>query len=157
MIRLQQSFNAYNEGYQEYEAHEEYKITNSYNLLNRLVSYLLCKSASSSDTPGKLPNGQTLSIKKELEKAGESIRQQLTLERRGDIWALADLALVDLLLDRETPVSAYANFLAASPPDYAYDSALAVLRPLASLPLSTADKLQDGVELLEGKLQQLRS
>src|SRR5262245_49766966 len=43
---LRESFNSYNKGYQEYEAHEEYRITNSYNLLNRLVSLLLYSSTN---------------------------------------------------------------------------------------------------------------
>jgi tetratricopeptide (TPR) repeat protein len=152
--RMQASFEAYNKGYQEYEAHEEYKISNSYNQLNRLVSYVLC--TPNCFAGGASPNGETLPLKEELEKAGESIRQQLMLERRGDVWALADLALVNLLLDRETPVSAYASFIAASPPDHAYDSALSVLRPLASRGLPMSAKLKDAVGLLESRLQQLR-
>jgi|CXWL01.1.fsa_nt_gi hypothetical protein len=154
--RLKASFNAYDTGYQEYEAHEEYKIANSYNMLNRLISYLLLNPTSLDNMPLEHPVGKTLLMKKELEKAGECIRQQLMLERRGDIWALADLALVNLLLGRETPVASYKDFLAASPPDYAYDSALAVLKPLASLHLTVAAHLKEAVQLLEAKLQQLR-
>lgn len=153
--RLQASFEAYDKGYKEYEAREKDKIVNSYNLLNRLVSYLLLNPASLNDTPAKLPDGKTLLMKKELEQAGESIRQQLLRERRGDIWAIADLALVNLLLDREAPAAAYENFLKSYPPDYAYDSVLSVLRPLVSLQLPVTAKLQDAVQLLEDNLQQL--
>ena len=154
--RLQASFRAYDEGYGKYEAHEEYKIANSYNRLNRLVSYLLFNPSSLDGTPVELPDGRKLPIRIELEMAEKSIRQQLILERRGDIWVLADLALVTLLLDRETPVEAYANFIDASPPDYAYDSALSVLQPLASLQLPVKSKLQVAVQLLEDKLQRIR-
>lgn len=153
---LQASFDAYDNGYQKYEAHKEYKIANSYNLLNRLVSYLLFNPTSLIDTPTKLSHGQTLLVKEELEKARVNIRQQLMLERRGDIWALADMALINLLLDRETAAAAYEDFLAASPQDYAYDSALSVLRPLAEIPLPVAAKLQEAVQLLEAKLQSLK-
>lgn len=154
--RLRESFFAYNRGYHEYEAHEELKISNSYNLLNRLVSFLLFNPSSLNDAPVKLPDGQILSIKNELESAEKNISYHLALERRGDIWALADLALVNLLLDRESPSVAYASFIAASPPDYAYESSLSVLRPLASLQLPIANKLRDAVKMLEDNLYQLR-
>jgi hypothetical protein len=157
LLRLQASFDAYDRGYREYEACEDYKITNSYNQLNRLVSYLLVNPSSLSDAPSNLSEGETLSLKKALEQAGESIRQQLTLGRRGDIWALADLALVNLLLDRENPAAAYANFIMASPPDYAYDSVLSVLRSLASLRLSISAKLVEAIQLLEAELQKIRA
>jgi hypothetical protein len=153
---LQKSFNAYNTGYEKYEKCEEYKIANSYNRLNRLVSYLLINPASFSDGPVDLHDGQTLTVKERLESAGRNIDQQLKLERRGDIWAIADLALVKLLLESETPMAAYADFIAASPADYVYDSALSVLRPLSALELPVASKLKDAAELLEGKLQQIR-
>jgi len=154
--RLEESFNAYNRGYKQYEEREEYKIANSYNLLNRLVSYMLFNPASFSVASVTLPDGQTMSLNEELKKAGVSIGQQLKWERRGDIWAIADLALVNLLLDRETPVAAYADFISESPADYVYDSVLSVLRPLSALQLSISPKIQDAVELLEHKLQNIR-
>jgi tetratricopeptide (TPR) repeat protein len=154
--QLLESFNAYDKGYEMYEAHEEYKIAISYNRLNRLVSYLLFDPVSLDGPPAHLPNDQTLSVKAELEKAGDILRQQLLLERRGDIWALADLALVNLLLDRGTAASAYAEFIAASPPNYCYDSALSVLHSLAELELPMKAKLNEAVKLLEAKLQELR-
>jgi hypothetical protein len=154
MTYLQQSFYAYNKGYLEYEAREEYKIASAYNQLNRLVSYLLFEPTSLSDTPVKLPDNQMLSIKKELQHAGEHIRQRLEREP-DDVWALMDLALVDLLLDRGTAASAYAPLRWASPPINVYNAALAGLTALASLPLPIAAKLHDAIQLLTGELQQL--
>jgi hypothetical protein len=154
--RLKDSFDAYNTGYEKYEEHEEYKIANSYNRLNRLVSYLLFNPTSFSVESVTLPDGRTMSMNEELKKAGVSIDQQIKLERRGDIWAIADLALVNLLLGRETPVAAYADFISASPADYVYDSVLSIFRELAKLDISIASKLQDAVKLLECELEQLR-
>ena len=154
--RLKESFNAYNTGYKKYEEREEYKIANSYNRLNRLVGYLLFNPASLDDPQVDIPDGKTL--KEELEDAGVSIENQLKLERRGDVWAIADMALVKLLLNRESPMAAYADFISASPADYVYDTVLSALRPLAVLELrdEIVDKLKGAVELVEGKLQNIR-
>jgi hypothetical protein len=56
------------------------------------------------------------------------------------------------LLGLAEPVAAYASFNALSPPNYAYISALAELRPLAKLDLPIAGKLKEAVALLESGL-----
>lgn len=154
---LRKSVGAYQQGY-ELENHPEYHIVNSYNLVNRLVSYILLEPDSLSEAlPPEKAGGDFIvyDVKQELKKAEAVIREQLNDKRRGDIWALADLALVSLLLDYTDPVTAYADFNAKSPPDFAYESSLSTLRPMAELTLPVADKLREAVKLLEAKLGQL--
>jgi hypothetical protein len=157
ILYLRKSVGAYQQGY-ELENNPEYHIVNSYNLVNRLVSYILLEPHSSSEaSPPEKAGGDFIvfDVKQELKKAEAIIREQLNDKRRGDIWALADLALVSLLLDYTDPVTAYADFNAKSPPDFAYESSLSTLRPMAELKLPVADKLREAVKLLEAKLGQL--
>jgi hypothetical protein len=156
-LHLEQSVDAYTKGY-NLEVVEEYHIVNSYNMVNRLVSYILLVPDSLRD-----PTAQTdpalsnsLNVWEELAKAEAAIRDQLKEKRRGDIWALADFALVRLLQNKDYPGQAYAEFNAQSPPDYAYESALSTLRPLAELNFPAASKCREVVQLLESKLSQLQ-
>jgi hypothetical protein len=155
---LQKSIRAYDDGY-AYESDEQYGIVNSYNLVNRLVvRILLWPDALAGDSPALSdPEIESLHLPTELDHAAAFIRQQLAGPRRGDFWALADLALLEVLEGRRPAAAAYADFIALSPPDFAYKSALAALRPLAGLPIPTAQALGDAVVLLEERLQQLRS
>jgi hypothetical protein len=98
-----------------------------------------------------------LNLAEKLEEAASTVRLQLTGRRRGDRWAMADLAVLDLLLERGSAASAYADFLGASPRDFEFESALATVRPLARLPLASAESLRDAVNLLEDRLKRLRS
>ena len=142
------SIKAYDEGF-KFES--TYGNVNSYNMVNRLVNRLFYKSTWLATVPTTIPQDIKLvveeqgvkvevAVKDELEKAKEGLRQQISVtgERRGDIWALADQALVTLLLgeDEDDPVSAYADFIAASPPDYAYDTVISALEPLSELKLT---------------------
>ena len=148
--RLIESIKAYDKGY-EFESKEKYGIDDSYNLLNRLLGRILFEpsyltdSATASISEGVEP----LSLPQKLAEAEQVIQQQLKVTRRGDIWAMADLALVKLLLDRADPRSAYADFNSESPPGYAYESVLSVLRPLVELDLPCAAKLQEAIRQLE--------
>jgi hypothetical protein len=80
------------------------------------------------------------------------IRRQIEDPCRDNYWVLADLALVEVLLGRSEPAAAYAHFIALSPPDFAYISALASLRPLVELPIPSAT-LRAAVALLEDRLE----
>lgn len=155
---LQKSIRAYDDGC-AYESDERYRIVNSYNLVNRLiVRILLWPDALTGDSPALSDSEiQSLNLPKELDHAAAVIRQQLAGPRRGDFWALADLALLEVLQGRRPAAAAYADFIAQSPPDFAYKSALAALRPVADLPLPTQNALNDAVTLLEERLQHLRS
>ena len=142
------SIKAYDEGFQ-YEL--TYGNVNSYNMVNRLVNRLFYKPTWLATVPPAIPQDIKLvvdeqgvkvevAVKDELKKAKEALRQQISVtgERRRDIWALADQALVTLLLGEEDddPASAYADFIAASPPDYAYDIVISSLAPLSELKLT---------------------
>ena len=129
----------------------DYSIVNSYGMLNRLISRLLLEPDSlfSNDTrefgDGLVP----LAIREELEIASKRIQEQSALPRQDDYWAAADLALVDVLLEKQDAVSAYASFVEKSPPDYAFKSVLDVLRPLATLQWRVAEQLQNAVKYLD--------
>jgi hypothetical protein len=154
---LLESTKSYKNGY-DIESNKEYGIVDSYNMVNRLVSQILLDFHFLSN-PALAANYEGLEpidVREELQKAEMEIREQLRGKRRGDVWALADLPLVSLLLDKDDPRTAYASFHAQSPPDYAYESALDTLRPLAEFDLPMQKNLQDAVEQLESRLHQLR-
>lgn len=155
---LKSSIRAYDAGH-TYESDPRYGIVNSYNLVNRLViRLLLWPAALAGDSSAVLdPEIGPLNLAGELDRASAIIRQQLAGTRRGDFWALADLALIEVLLGRRSAAAAYAEFIELSPPEFAYTSALAALRPLAELPMPSATALRDAMALLEGRLQKLRS
>jgi len=158
ILHLGESVNAYEKGY-ELERNPEYNIANSYNMVNRLVSYILLEPASLSDASTAESSSANISydVRLELNRAESVVRDQLKEKRRGDIWALADLALISLLLDSSDPITAYADFIAKSPPSFAYESVLSTLRPMAILSLPVGDKLREAVRLLEAELMQLYS
>jgi hypothetical protein len=122
-----------------------------------VVRLLLTPAALVSDIHLVDPEIAPLNLPDELEKASTTIRQQLAGPRRGDYWAMADLALLEVLLGRRPAAVAYADFIDISPPDFAFASALASLRSLAELPTPCAIALREAVDLLEGQLQRLRS
>jgi hypothetical protein len=155
---LKASVEAYHQGF-VVEQDPTYHIVGSYNRLNRLVSYILLHPESfSKDTPVNKTTGEiSYDIRQELASVESTVKEQLDRPaRRRDVWAMADLALVRLLLDLDTPDLAYADFNAQSPPDQTYESVLATLQPLAGLPLPTQPKLQAAVTMLESRRKVLR-
>jgi hypothetical protein len=155
---LKASIRAYDEGF-KFESNPQFGIVDSYNLLNRLlVRLLLSPDAIVVDNAVVFdPDIPPVILKDEFEKASAVIRQQLTGPRRGNYWALADLASIEVLLGVSPAAGAYAEFIGLSPPDFAYVSALAGLRPLAELPIPSAPSLREAVNLLEVQLTRLRS
>lgn len=158
---LKAAIRAYDSGF-AFESDAQYGIVDSYNRLNRLLVRVLVRpdAVASDDVVVIDPEIPALNLRREFEKAADFIRQQLTGARRGNYWALADLALVEVLLGRSPAAVAYADFVSLSPPDFAYVSALAGLRPLAELPIpipSVARSLKEAVALLEDQLGRLRS
>jgi hypothetical protein len=155
---LRASISAYDDGF-TLEVDQRYGIVNSYNRVNRLLVRLvlqpdlLDRSGTVDLGGGTVP----LDVRQELAATATAIADQLAGPRRGDHWAMADLALIQVLLDQADAVTAYARFNAASPPDYVYTSVLAGLRPLADLPLSSASRIGKAISSLETKLQSLRS
>jgi hypothetical protein len=155
---LKASIRAYDEGF-KIESDPQYGIVNSYNLVNRLVVRILLMPDALVVADGLLldPEIAPLNLTHELEQASTTIRQQLAGPRRGDYWAMADLALLEVLLGHSRAAVAYSDFIGTSPPDFAYTSALANLRPLAKLPLPCTGALNEAVDLLDVQLQRLRA
>jgi tetratricopeptide (TPR) repeat protein len=155
-LHLVESIRAYDAAW-EFES-GDYGVVNSYGMVNRLVSRLLL-------TPDSLfaegltdfgKNVQPLAMRAQFQEAGQRIEAQLARPRRDDYWAVADLALVNVLLEKQEAVSAYSGFLEKSPPDYAFKSVLDVLRPLAGLKWKLADELMKAVVYLEQRAPSLR-
>ncbi|MDM0029469.1 hypothetical protein [Variovorax saccharolyticus] len=148
---------AYDAGH-GYESDPRYGISNSYNLVNRLIArLLLAPEALQADQPLALDGIAALHLATEFDRAAAVIREQVAGPRRGDYWAWADLAMIEVLLLRSAPEAAYAQFLGLGPPDFAYVSALAGLRPLAALDIGSASALKAAVDLLEAQLLRLRA
>ena len=162
-LHLAKSIEAYDEGFM-YESNADYGIIDSYNLVNRLVSRLLYDPTWLESKPKDVPTDIKPLAKEEhqdnvrvqLHSAAKIIREQLKLPRRRDIWALADLALVSVLLNEEGDSwgSAYSDFVAAVPPSYAYESAISALQPLAKLNIPPKRKLTKALEQLREALEQ---
>lgn len=149
---LRQSRDAYDLGF-EYER-EEVGVVNSYNLVNRLVSRILDQPETLEGAP--LQDDEVLlpeALPGELEAAHREVDSQLAESRRGDAWALADRALLSLLLsDTTTARMAYGPLHSMSPPSYVYDSALSTLRPIAAVASGYRPELQIAVRDLESRL-----
>lgn len=133
----------------------DYGVSSSYGMVNRLVSRILADpQALSGGHVTELGEGiEALEVRAELENA----RKMIENSKRSDYWAAADLALVKILLGDGDTEGAYAEFILRSPPDYAHNSALDVLRPLSEIGLPVKDALADAVTLLEARLSRLRS
>lgn len=157
IAHLKLAARAYDAGY-EFESDPRYGIFNSYNLVNRLiVRLLLVPKALVAEEPLALEGIAPLHLAAEFDRAADIIREQVAGPRRSDYWAWADLAMIEVLTLRSPPDAAYAPFLALGPPDFAYVSALAGLRPLAGLDIAGAGAMKSAVGLLEARLSQLRA
>jgi hypothetical protein len=144
---LRQAILAYDEGYK----HEGE--SNSYNMVNRLLTRVMAGAGAGVEMDPTIPR---LDLQSELEKVEGRIRPQLASHRRGDYWALADLALVDLLLERSDAESAYAGYFAQSPPAFAHQSVLSVLEELIESPYVHNTEIAKAVQLLREQLRQLQ-
>lgn len=120
----------------------------TYNLVNRLTGRLLIRPDQLQlDEVVDLGNGVTpMNLQLELSRARILIDEQLA--NKGNFWAEADLALLNVLTGRAEASAAYATFLALSPPGYAFGSALDGLRPLVKKQVATAPALDAAIELL---------
>jgi hypothetical protein len=149
----------YDKGY-DYEAVHDYGIVDSYNLLNRLVSRILNDPASLTNG-AETPNCQKikpLRVRGELEEVVETVTTQLQEGRRDAVWANADLGLANLLLGRSDGVRSFADFMHGPPapaPDYAYESLLSTLCPLAHANLPMAAKIWEAVAELKCNLNRI--
>jgi hypothetical protein len=155
---LKASIRAYDDGF-KFESNPEFRIVDSYNRLNRLLVRLQLRpdALDAVDAVFLDPDIRAVNLRGEFEQTADVIRQQIAGPRRGNYRALADLALVEVLPGRSQPAAAYADFIALSPPDFAYISALAGLRPLVELSIPSAKYLREAMALLEDRLTRLRS
>lgn len=160
-VHLGMSIDAYDHGYQV-EMKPEYKLDNSYNMVNRLVGRLLLKPDVGAAIEGDAPTGaaggtgrEVISVRHELEKAADTLGRQLSTTRRRDYWALADLAVTNVLLGKQDPAAAYSRFNAESPPQFAYRSVLDTLRPLSEIRSESSPQLLEAVNLLEHRAAEL--
>lgn len=133
----------YDEGY-TYES-EEYGVVSSYNLVNRLVSRILADPELLADNHLRVENGVHDAFKGQISDARRTVARQLEESRSGDPWALADLALLDLLGNTANATSAYSALYGVSPPEYVYRSALDTLQPLAALESTLQEELSIAV------------
>ncbi len=134
---LERSIEAYDKG-------SEYEVlsgeTSTYNRLNRLLVRLLRDpTLMMSD---KIPAGCTKNMREELREVAALINP-----KEDDIWAAADMALLNILLDGKDAESAYNRFN-KNTPDFAIRSALDMLKPLAKLDLPNANALREAERLL---------
>ena len=155
---LTRSVQAYDDGF-SFERDPQYGIVNSYNLVNRLlVRLLIAPGALEADDVSHIaPEIPPLNVPRELDSAAAIIRTQLTGPRLGDYWAMADLALIEVLLQRASPAVAFADFVNASPPDFALLSAIGTIGALAQLPIASRDGLRAAADHLQARLDALRA
>jgi hypothetical protein len=143
---LQKSANAYDKGHR-YEADPSLGATTStYNQLNRLLVRLLInpnRLTANWDLADQEPGGM-LNVRAEL----EAVARQLEVQGAENVWAAADLALLNVLLGRQDAATAYTAFEKKEPPDFACQSALDGLTPLAALNLPTAVELKSAEQHL---------
>jgi hypothetical protein len=137
-----ESRNMYDNGYQ-------YEPTgtppNSYNLVNRLVGRIFSNPALLA------PGNEDPQLLEDLTSAQNIVDAQLKTQRKDDVWALADEALLKLLLSTGNPDKVFDDFFLRSPDQYAFDSLLSTLRPLSQLSIAPKKNLLNAVSTLEKK------
>ncbi len=151
---LRRSIDAYDKGF-EYERGDS-GLINSYNLVNRLVSRILDQPTVLVGAPlqGDPLVGED-AMDNELEHAFHVVDKQLAESRRGDAWAMADQALLSMLLSTTaTARAAYGPLHSTSPPSYVYASALSTLRPLANVASEFRPELAVAVRDLASRLDE---
>ena len=150
LTHLALSCTAYDKGYQR-EWDPAHGTPATYNLVNRLTGRLLIQpDVLERDEVVDLGNGVApINVRSELLQGERLIEERLA--SKGNFWAEADLALLQVLTGRADATTAYAPFFALSPPGYAFGSALDGLRPLAASRLATAPALGAAIALLTSK------
>jgi hypothetical protein len=150
---LQDSINAYDEGF-EYEDDPEYSFVSTYNALNRLLGRLLLdRGLLAPEALATGLRGDRFSVRTALERVAAKIQTQ----NRDDYWSQADVAVIDLILEKQSAVAAYAGFVAKRPPDFAYQSAIDGLSPLIDADLPMVAELERAREHLKARLAGLHA
>jgi len=111
----------------------------TYNRLNRLIVRLLRDPQMlARDRDAAADTGKTVDVRRELETLADEIGGRSI----DDHWSALDMALLNVLLARQDAASAYAPFERMSAPDFARQSALDIVAPLAELDLSAGPELR---------------
>ena len=132
---LDRSVEAYDEGYRYEQMDPGGRST--YNRLNRLIVRLL-RDPQTLAGDRDAGAGETVDVRAEL----ETLAVEISGRGIDSPWAALDMALLNVLLTRQDAVSAYAPFDRMSAPDFARQSALDVVAPLAQLDLPVASELR---------------
>jgi hypothetical protein len=152
LAHLGDSVSAYDAGF-DYEDDPEFDLQSTYNALNRLVGRLLLDAGLlAPDALAVGHHGERFSVTTALKKVAAKIERL----NRDDYWSQADLALINLILQKQDAVAAYAGFDAKRPPDFAYQSAIDGLSPLIDAGLPMADALNRARDHLRTRLVQAR-
>jgi hypothetical protein len=124
--RFDQAAAAYDQGY-AFESNKRYDLVNSYNLTQRLVNRVLLD-------PGTALGGQEeikgLRFPDALERARAEIEMQLRGSRKDDQWALADLALVCLLLGSDDQLEVWSELEEKATTAYVFEALRNVVNDL---------------------------
>ena len=139
---LDLSIEAYDKGY-FYEQKSSSDRSSTYNMLNRLLVRLLRDSSMLTADPRE----GTMDVRAELEK----VAQRIGGGAPDNVWTAADMALLNVLLQRQDAASAFAAFEHLKPPDFARQSALDVIAPLAKLDLPMSSALQEAERRLAAR------
>lgn len=111
----------------------------TYNRLNRLIVRLLRDPQILAPVRDVTPDiGKSVDVRLELETLADEI------SGRGidNPWSALDMALLNILLARQDAATAYAPFERMGAPDFACQSALDVVAPLAELDLPVGPELR---------------
>jgi tetratricopeptide (TPR) repeat protein len=125
------------------------EIPNSYNSLNKIISHILY-----SPTLLSSPSNDSYEYKKikfDLEKLKDKVEKQVsTPDRSNDMWAWADLGLINLLLlEDKRPELLFAGFIGVSPTDKAINSLLSTLEPLSKIDTHAKESIQMAIDYLK--------
>ena len=147
---LETAIQAYDRG-ARYESSKRFGLLNSYNTVNRLVLRIIQK-------PDILNAGETVPGEKKpmvdlLEEAAKLIEGQLDKGRTDVAWALADLAMIELLCDGIDLEPILEQFDEATVTDkYPLESMLNVIRDLLRAGIRPRGRFVQTGEQIRGKL-----
>ena len=114
-------------------------------MLNRCISKLFFDPAILN---AGVNDGEKEELLNELKRSEEIILLQLNTDKK-DVWALADLALIRVLLAEEDPTTAYSRVVDQRPLYDTYESILSVLEPFSALNTPAKESLESAVRFLQ--------
>jgi hypothetical protein len=147
---LETAIRAYDQG-ARYELSERFGLLNSYNTVNRLVLRIIRQPdilTAEEAVPGNRKRMADL-----LEEAAKSIEAQLDKGRTDVAWALADLAMIELLCDGSDLEPILEQFDEATVTDkYPLESMLNVIRDLLRAGIRPRGRFVQTAEQIRAKL-----